>query len=428
LATSWTQTAPTIWEFRLRPGVKFHDGTALDAAVAAAGLNRVLTAAAPPRAFSPRVIKAVEAVGADTVRITTPDPSPLLPLRLASPSTAILSAKAFQGGKTSIVGTCTGPFEVTQEVPQQSLQLRRNESYWGGKVALAAAEVRFIPDGTGRATQVRTGEAHIAMNIPATALASLRSAPGLRLISIETPRTTGLYLNNKKAPLNDVRVRRAIQSAIDVAAIATAVYEGAAKPAIGPFSPDKPWAHQAAPAKYDVNAAKALLTQAGIAPGTLKLGLFAYTERAEMKNLAAVLQEQLKQIGIQVDIKLANYTALEPDMLSGNYDMTLLSRSHLVDVADPVGYFASDYGCKGTYNISHFCDAAVDAKIDEATKLTSADARFAIYRDLAKKLQEDAVDVFVVHEQANDVISTRVQNYRPHPFAQYALTAAVSIN
>ena len=107
LATSWTQTAATVWDFTLRAGVKFADGTPLDAAIAAAALNRTLRAAAPARSFSPRLVSEVSAPSEMTVRVTTPTPSVLVPLRMGGPNTGILSPNAFRGERINPVRAYT---------------------------------------------------------------------------------------------------------------------------------------------------------------------------------------------------------------------------------------------------------------------------------------------------------------------------------
>jgi peptide/nickel transport system substrate-binding protein len=119
LATSWKQVEPTVWEFQLREGVRFQNGTPMDADAVAGALTHVLEAETPARSFNPDVVKAVEAVDASTVEVTTPTPDVLLPLRMASPNTGILAPKAYAGRQVDIKGTCTGPFTVVNEVPRQ---------------------------------------------------------------------------------------------------------------------------------------------------------------------------------------------------------------------------------------------------------------------------------------------------------------------
>jgi peptide/nickel transport system substrate-binding protein len=289
LATSWVQSTPTTWDFTLRPNVQFADGKALDAPAVVSALNRTLHAAAPARAFSPRVVSQITALDDHTVRITTPAASVLVPLRMANPNTGILSPGAFQGERINPVKACTGPFTIVEDVPRQMLKLERNAQYWGGPVGYARAEFRYVPDGQVRATMVQTGEAQIATVLPVSVLREIPKT--LDVIKTELPRTTSLYLNTAKSPFNDVRVRQAIQSAIDTTAIASSVFEGLAEPAVGPFAPGEPWApRDAKPIQPDPNKARDLLAAAGIKPNSLKMQIWAYPERAELPDLAAVLQ------------------------------------------------------------------------------------------------------------------------------------------
>ena len=136
LATEWAQVEPTTWEFTLQEGVTFQDGTPMDAEAVAGALTHVLDVETPARAFNPDVVSGVEAADASTVQVTTPEPDVLVPLRVASPNAGILAPKAYEGKQIDIMGTCTGPFTVTEEVPRESLTLEANEEYWGGEVAL----------------------------------------------------------------------------------------------------------------------------------------------------------------------------------------------------------------------------------------------------------------------------------------------------
>ena len=428
LATAWEQVEPTTWEFTLREGVEFQDGTPMDADAVVGALQHVLDAKTPARSFNPDVVSGVEAVDASTVSLTTPEADVLLPLRMASPNTGILAPKAYEGEQIDIQGTCTGPFTVVEEVPRRSLSLERNETYWGGEVGIATAEVRFIADGATRVTQIQTGEAHIAGAVPAVALANLEGDANIQVESLQAPRTTVLLLNNSRPPFDDPLVRQALQRAIDLEAIAGSVYEGGAAPAIGPFSPDDPWAPAGAePAAFDQAEAESLLDQAGVDPSTLSFNLIAYNDRPEFGDLAAVIQDQLGKLGMTVKISAGEYASFEPAMLSGDFDAALLSRGYLVDLGDPVGYLSSDWTCEGGYNIAHYCDDEVDAMVSEAAETEDSEARNAIYAQVAEKLQGDAGSVFLVHESLVSATRSDVQGFVQHPLNFYVLTPALSI-
>ena len=428
LATSWAQPTRTSWEFKIREGVKFHDGTALTAESAANALNQLLKAAVPARAFSPKLVKSVEASDARTLRITTTEPTVLLPGQLASPATTILAPSAYKDGKVNPINACTGPFIITRVDPSQGMTMKRNDAYWGEKPLLAGAEVKFIMDGNGRATQARTGEADIARVVPVAMVTQLKAMPGLRLSQVPAPRTMMMLLNNKKAPFNDIRVRQAIQAAIDNSAIAASVYEGVVPAAMGPFRPSDPWAPKDQKPAYNLDKARKLLADAGIRPGTLKVNLWGYTSRTEMKDVAAVIQEMLGKVGIGVEIRRAEYNAIEPDLLAGNFDMVLYSRGYVTDVPEPIGFLSADYTCSGSNNFSHYCSPEMDAEIKKLFATVDQGQRFDGYRKIAAQIQAEATTIFLIHETAYDAYAAKVRNFRPHPMYNLALTPSLSLN
>lgn len=428
LATSWTRTGDLTWEFTLRDGVTFHDGTPVDSAAVVASLSHLLTVEAPSRSFNATNIASVEATGPSTVVITSTAPNALIPEFTASPNAVILASKAYTASGIDPTMAGTGPFIIASQNLPQSVALDRNDAYWGGEVGLPGIDVNFIPDPATRATQIQSGEAHIASSIPIPLVPVLEADPNVAIVRGDLSRTNSMYFNNKKAPLDDVRVRQAIQAAIDVDAIANIVLEGAVSPGVGPFAPTAAWAPAgAAPIARDLDKAKALLADAGIEPGTLTLGLWAYPSRAELPDVAVAIQAMLLEVGINVEVRVADYAALEPDVLAGNFDMMMLSRGYLNDINDPAGYLGADYTCAGGYNLSHFCDPAVDAKLADAITNDDAAARYAVYSEIASQLQGTAVDTFLYHPQEIAATSPRVQGFKIHPMEQYLMTPAITL-
>ena len=429
LATEWNQADPTTWEFTLREGVTFQDGTAVDADAVAGALTHLLEVETPARAFNSTVISKVTATDETTVEVTTPKPDPLVPLRVANPNTGILAPKAYEGKQIDIQGTCTGPFTVTEEVPQQSLSLEANDDYWGGDVTLDSAEVRFVVDGSTRATQLQAGEVQIAKSLPVANLATLEGDSDVEIPQLELRRTTVMLLNNSRPPFDDPLVRRAIQKAVDTQAIVDGVYEGAGTPAVGPFGPDTDWAPAGAEApSADLDEARSLLAQAGVDPESLTFELQAYVDRPELPDVAAVIQAQLAELGVKVKIKTGEAAGMEPGWLEGDYDATLLSRGYLVDVADPGGYLVSDWTCEGSFNIAAYCDPATDQQIQDAVGIEDTDDRNAAYQELATKLQDEADSVWLLHENAVWGTQKSVENFQPHPLDMYVLTAGLSLS
>ena len=428
LATEWKRTGDLTWEFTLRDGVKFQDGTALDAAAVAKSLTHLLGVKAPARSFNPTRIKSVEAVGTNVVKVTSVEPNALVPYFVASPNTIILASKAYTATEIAPMGAGTGPFTITKANLPQSFTTERNTSYWNGQAALAGVEVRLIVEGSTRATLVQTNEAQIASSVPIATIPTLEADPNISIVRAPLARTNTMYMNNKKAPLNNVKVRQAIQAAIDVDALSNQVLEGAVVPASGPFAATAAWAPAGAkPIVRDVAKAKALLAEANIAPGSLTLGLWAYPSRPELPDVAVAIQAMLKDADINVEVRVADYAALEPDVLAGNFDMMLVSRGYLTDINDPAGYLTSDYTCTGSYNLSHFCDAALDTKLAAVIANEDATARYAVYSEIASRLQADAVDVFLYNPQEIAAINKKVQNFKVHPLESFLITKELSL-
>ncbi|MEX5296554.1 ABC transporter substrate-binding protein [Kocuria sp. CPCC 205268] len=426
LATEWSQVSPTEWDFTLRDGVRFQDGTELTADTVVTSLRNVLDAEVPARAFSPTVVSGVEAVDERTVRVTTPEESPLVPYRLASVNTGVLAPAAFEDETVDPFGHCTGPFTPVAEQPEQSLTLDRNEDYWGGEVQLAGAEVRFITDGATRATQVQTGEADVSLSIPVANLPALEADPDVEVLKAESPRTATLYMNNSRAPFDDVDFRKAVRSALDLESLAGTVYEGAALPGSGPFASSEPWAVEGAGTPgQDVEAAKELLSAAGYT-AERPLEIIAIVERAEFADVATVIQENLKSIGVPVTVTTKEYAAVEPDLLAGDYDMVLSQRNRLIDIADPIGFLTADYTCEGSYNLSHFCDEDYDALIARAAGTADPEQRYALYAEAGQILEDRAVNVWLVNEQAIDAVRTDLQDYEQDPLSRYVLRAGTT--
>ena len=428
LATSWQQLDALTWEFTLREGVTFHDGSPLNAESAANALNKLLSAEVPARAFSPKLISAIEVSGPMTIKIMTIDPLVTLPGRLASPATAILSPAAYGDNGINPIGTCTGPFKITGIDIEQSMTLEANPAYWGGAPQIAGGTIRFVPDADTRTTMVRSGEAQIVRHVPAYAVSQLRANDKLTVSEVATPRVIQLLLNNERPPFNDERVRLAIKLALNTQAIDDAVFEGLNSPAASPFRPEEPWAPKnvSVPVQ-DLQRAKALLTEAGVAEGT-ELSLLIYNTKKELSSIGEVVQAMLAEVGLKVNIRLAEYAALEPDLLAGNYDMAFMSRGYLTDAPEPGGFLGADYSCAGSFNISQHCNPDFDLKLSQINANPDPEARYAGYAELAEYLYDKTISVFLVNETAFDVNANTIKGYKPHPLNYIGLTTAIAPN
>ncbi|WP_149825297.1 ABC transporter substrate-binding protein [Streptomyces tailanensis] len=384
LATEWEQSGKS-WTFTIRDGVTFHDGTKLTGEAVVNSLT--VAATASPK---PRILDGVELTAkadGNTVTVTTGTEDPLVPQRLSSPQLSILAAKAYKGKTVNPLGAGTGPFELTKVNGTSSASLDRYDDYWGGKAKAPGIDVKFVPDGTARAAALRSGEADIVEAIPVSQAAVLDQD---LITEVPMPRTNTLYLNTEKGVFKDASLRAAAREALDAKSIVEGVYEGRADVAEGLLGPALPWAAELRSSVKHAEAGK---------PSGQTITIGTFTDRAELPEVAATLQQQLQKAGFKVKLDVREYANIESDALAGEFDAFILSRATVLDSGDPAAYLYSDFGSDGSFNISQLADKTVDAALTKASDTTTGDARRkAVIEAEAAVLGTDAA-VPMLHER-----------------------------
>ena len=387
LATAWTRTDDLTWRFTVRDGVQFHDGTELTPERAAASLTAASQASPKPRILDGVELTAV-ADGSDVV-VTTGVADPLVPQRLSSPQLTVLSAAAYGAdGRVDPVGHGTGPFELVAVDGTSGATLDRFDGYWGQRAAAAGIDASFVGDGTARAAALRTGTADIVEAVPVSQVGLID--PEL-VHEVPMPRTNTLYLNTESGPFADPAVRAAAGAAVQRATIVENVYEGRADIAEGLLGPAIPWA---ADLRGDVPAP----VVPAVPPGTtITLGTF--TDRAELPEVAVLLEQQLEAVGFTVEQDVREYAFIEADALAGAFDAFILSRATVLDSGDPVAYMVSDFSCEGSFNIAQLCDPAVDAALEQAAAATPGPERQQAVIAAERAILDTGAAVPMLHER-----------------------------
>ncbi|MFF6776881.1 ABC transporter substrate-binding protein [Streptomyces sp. NPDC012637] len=385
LATAWRQQGRT-WTLTLREGVTFHDGSPLTPADVVRSLTAAATASPRPRILDGVGLTA-RATGPRTVDVTTSAVDPLVPQRLSSPQLSVLAAKAYRGRTVDPVGAGTGPFVLVRADGTATATLDRYDLYWGGRAKAAGIDVRYVPDGTARAAALRSGEADIVEAVP---VSQARLLDQDLITEVPMPRTNTLYLNTGRGAFRDPALRAAARAAVDARSLVSGVYEGRADVAGGLLGPALPWAAKLrTPVRH---------TAAGDPKGaTITIGTF--TDRAELPEVAQLLQQQLRKAGFTVRLDVREYAAIEADALAGKFDAFVLSRATVLDSGDPAAYLYSDFAGDGSFNISQLADPAVDSALATASATASGDARRrAVVAAEAAVLATDAA-VPMLHER-----------------------------
>lgn len=352
LATAWTADEDGLtWRFFLRPDRAFHDGTPVTAEAVAKALDHGRRAPAGALRLVP--VEEVRAEdGAVVFRLTRP--FGVLPAYLADYSAIILGPSSYDetGRVVRIIGT--GPYRASRIEGSHLVESRAVDGIASGGPAIQAAIYRAVPDGETRARMAEAGDAEIAFNVQPVAADRLRRNPRLEVASLPIPRTRFISLNARMPGLGDGRVRRALSLALDRAGVARAILRNPAAAAdqlLPPFLSE--WRDPtAAPLRYDPDAARRLLDEAGWRPGPdrirtrdgqrLAFELFTYAARPELPAVAEAAQAQWRAIGVEARIRLGDAEDIPALHRSGRLQTALVARNYGV-LPDPIGTLADDF-------------------------------------------------------------------------------------
>ena len=311
LAESWEQIDPVTWQFNIRQGVTFHDGSTLTANDVAWTLTRLADPeVAAPAAFLVDFVNDIEVVDEYTVQVTTDFEFVPLLSHLAHTATSILSEQAVtEAGEDygTLVAVGTGPFRFVDWQTGSHITLERNDDWWGGEVMSQQVIFRPITEGTVRAIELETGGIDIAYALEPRDALRLENHPSIDLYDVETLSTNYIGFNVQSEPFDDVRVRQAINYALDAEAIVDAVYEGQGLPANSPISPQVFGAHEdLEPYAFDPERASELLAEAGYADG---FSTTLWTNDNPLRiQIAEIVQAYLADVGVDVDVKINEFS------------------------------------------------------------------------------------------------------------------------
>ncbi|WP_245615252.1 ABC transporter substrate-binding protein [Muricoccus aerilatus] len=326
LALSWTPVSEKIWEFKLRPGVKWHDGRDFTADDVAFTVERTPNVPNSPGGFGGfvRSIQRTEIVDPLTVRFHTASPAPLLPTELGS--VAVVSRHAggnastedYNSGKAAIG---TGPYKIASYSPGDRTELVRNDDWFGPKQPWSRVSYRFIGNDSARTAALLAGDVDLIDQVPTSDLARLRRESRVALAEVQGVRVIYLTLDRSrdgkpafitdnagqplaKNPLNDLRVRQALSAAINREALCRQVMEGTAAPT-GQWLPPGSYSYnpEVKPDPFNPDRAKALLAEAGFPQG-FKLTLHGPNDRYpnDARTIQAIAQ-MWQRIGVGTQVE-----------------------------------------------------------------------------------------------------------------------------
>ena len=419
LATSWEASDDGLtWTFPLREGVAYHDGTPFSAEAAVQVLTRAWK---QPGVLSKAPLTGISA-GDGAVVITLERPFAALPALLAHATTIIPSPSSFdaEGNPVALIGT--GPFKVATFTPPQSIDLVRNDAYWGDAPKIEAASYLAAGRAETRALLAESGDADIVFTLDPSGYARLGDVETVRTVAVPIPRVVALKVNAGHPFFSDARARQALSLAVNRAGIATAITrfpEAAAgqlfPPALGGWHDNSlpPLAHD--PAK-----AKALLAELGWVAGDdgilvkdgerFSILLRTFPDRPELPLIAAALQDMWKDIGVELEVSVANYSEIPAGHQDGSLHVALYARNYGL-TPDPVGAVLQDFGKGGgDWGAMNWTNASVDTALNDIAATSDETARSINIAKVAAALHEELPVIPVVWYQHTVSIAAGLDN------------------
>lgn len=428
LAESWDAVEEDVWEFTLKEGITFHDGSAFNADVVKANIERILDEnIASPRKFLFEMVTDVEVVDEYTVRFTTEYPFAPLPAHLAHSGGSMVSLDVIEEDYAAMEegsdpGTVvnenpvgTGYFIFDEWKSGESIRVVRNEDYWGENALLDSVLYKIVSEDLTRVAELETGDSHISDPLSPSDFDQIDQSDGTFVHTQSSVSLSYIGFNMAKEPFDDVRVRQAISMAIDKEQIIEGIYEGFGVPAIGPIPPDVFGFDDSVPGlDYDVERAKELLAEAGY-PDGFSTTIWTNDSR-ERIDTAVNLQAQLKEIGIDLKIEEIEWGAYLAQTANGEHDMFILGWSTPTGDADYAMYalfHSNNFGEPG--NRTFTADDKLDELLDLGRKTPGEEERLDIYAEAQELLVDLAPMIYIHHSEFLLGVRNEVKGLRQLP-------------
>ncbi len=427
LAESWRPVGEDTWEFTLRRGVRFHNGSDFTAEDIAFTFERIPTVLNSPGSFRTYTqgVRAVEVVDSHTLRFRTNGPAPLVPTDLAQ--VPMLDRQTHQGATTEDfnsgrVAIGTGPFRMVSHRPGDRIELQRNDAYWGQRAAWQVVDYRMITNDTSRSAALLAGDVDFIDQVPTTDTERLRRDARIVISEIDSMRFVYFALDHMRDgpspyitdhdgrplprnPMKDVRVRRALSLAIDRAAIVARIMEGAATattqvmpPGAFGFVPELP-----VPAA-DPEQARRLLAEAGY-PNGFRITLHGPNDRyPNDARIAQAVGQMWTRIGVRTLVEVAPFATFVARASRQEFSAFLVSWGSstgepMAGLRSVAATFDRARGT-GAVNRGRYSNPAFDAMLERAGQELDDRRRETLLQQATRIVIEDA-GIIPTHLQKN---------------------------
>ena len=424
LAESWRPVDQTTWEFRLRKGVRFHDGTELTAEDVAFSIERPASLTTSPGPFTTftRPIVAKEIVDRHTIRLKTGTPYAMVPYDMNS--VFIVSRKAAAGASTEDFNTGkaavgTGPYRLARFARGDRVELVRNDAYRGPKPAWDRVVLRVVPNDGARVTALLADELDVIEYVPTADLKRVRSTPRFRLEQKVSWRTIFFTLDQRREtppgvtdkggrplernPFADARVREAMAKAINRPAIVDRIMDGASVPASNLVAPPV-FGHVSSltPEAYDVAGARKLLAEAGFPQGFTTVLAAPNNRYLNDDQIAQTVAQLLARVGIEAKVQTMPLAAYFPKARNLEFPVAMLgwgSFSGDLALRSLVLTYDAERGT-GAWNWGRYSNPKVDKLVVQALATVDERKREGVAQEAMRLAMADRPVILLHHQVA----------------------------
>jgi peptide/nickel transport system substrate-binding protein len=413
---------------KLRRGVKFNDGTPMDAEAVRYSLDRHLNIKGSARRSELELVGAIEVVDPLTVRLRLKAPfSPLVATladRAGMPVSPTQAEKL--GDKFGTAPICVGPWTMVERVPQDRIVLEKSKQYFDqGAAKFDRLIFRIIPDDNVRLANLRSGDIDVMHLVAPTDAVSLRKEGRFQVSSVSglAYQSITINLHNKngknKPPVdlgtplaNDPRVREALDLSIDREALNQVAWEGQYTPGCTPISPVSPFYDKGrkCPTR-DIAKAKKLLADAGLANGySFEMTII---NDPQQRRVGEVIQGMAKEAGFDISLRPSEFASALKDDDDGNLRAFLIGWSGRVD---PDGNIHQFHTCGGSLNTTTACDESIDALLNKAREVNDLAQRTALYKEAIDKMVLARRNlIYLYHQNYIVAYPKNLKNYKAVP-------------
>ena len=412
LALSWDNPKPTLWRFKLRPNVVWHDGTPFTGDDVRFTLEEGKKPTSVKSRFLARVQK-VEVLDPLTVQVEMDEP--YAPILASWAYLYIVQKKAYEALGAAEYGrkpVGTGPYRLVTWQRQQQLVLEAFDRHWRGAHAPKRIIVRGVREPGTRLAELQTGRADLILGVPIELAQTVQADPALNLVVLQGIRTPYFPFNNKRPPFEDRRIRQAMNYALDREALVQGILQGYGEVRGGPFSRSDPWFSPEGPEyKLDLDRARALLKEAGKDGGFAFTWLLRRDVLVKDEEIMQAIANQLGKVGIKANLQFVENSTWTPKNLSGDFDMSVSGYGKSVEadtVITGVRWLSE--------NSKFYGNPQLDAAVNRARATFDRTERIKVYRTADRILREDAAGLFS-HAQSELFGVSKKFPWRPWAFA-----------